>query len=77
MSRKLESRCSDLLKLYELSLGNQADLQIEVPEEKPYQEVTMSRAYLECAYSSFSYKTKYRIFKEMKVEVEEVGWSKN
>jgi len=77
MSRKLESRCSDLLKLYELSLGNQADLQIEVPEEKPYQEVTMSRAYLECVYSSFSYKTRYRIFKEKKVEVEELGWSKN
>jgi hypothetical protein len=77
MNKKLESLCSDLLKLYELSLGNQADVQIDVPDEKPYQEVTMSRAYLECVYSSFSYKTKYRIFKDKKVEVEELGWSRN
>ena len=77
MNRKLESLCSDLLKLYQTSLGIQADIQIDVPEDKPYQEVTMSRAYLECVYSSFSYKTKYRIFKDKKVEVEELGWSKN
>ena len=77
MDEKLESLCSDLLKLYELNLGNQADLQIDVPDDKPYQELIMSRAYLECLHSSFSYKTKYRIFKDKKVEVEELGWSKN
>jgi hypothetical protein len=77
MDRKLESLCSNLLKLYQLSLGSQADLEVDIPEDKPYHEVTMSRAYLECLHSSFSYKTKYRIFKDKKVEVEELGWSKN
>jgi hypothetical protein len=77
MDKKLESLCSDLLKLYQLSLGSQSDLQIDVPDDKPYQELIMSRAYLECLHSSFSYKTKYRIFKDMKVEVEELGWTKN
>ena len=77
MNRKLESLCSNLLRLYQISLGNQADLEIDIPEDKPYHEITMSRAYLECLYSSFSYKTKYRIFKDKKVEVEELGWSRN
>lgn len=77
MNEKLESLCSDLLILYQLNLGNQTDLQIDIPEEKPYQEIIMRRAYLECLHSSFSYKTKYRIFKDKKVEIEELGWSKN
>jgi hypothetical protein len=77
MNRRLESLCSNLLKLYQTSLGGQADLEIDIPEDKPYQELIMSRAYLECLYSSFSYKTKYRIFKDKKVEVEELGWSRN
>ena len=77
MNKRLESLCSDLLKLYQLNLGNQADLEIDIPEGQPYQELTMSRAYLECLHSSFSYKTKYRILKDKKVEVEELGWTKN
>jgi hypothetical protein len=77
MSERLESLCSNLLKLYQEDLGGQADLEIDIPETDSYQEVTMSRAYLECSHSSFSYKTKYRIFKDKKVEVEELGWTKN
>ena len=77
MEKKLEFLGSDLLNLYKSSFGNQSDLEIDIPEGKPYQEYTMNRAYLECLQSSFSYKTKYRIFKDKKVEVEELGWSKN
>ena len=77
MGKKLELLCSDLLMLYQSSFGNQADLEIDIPEDKPYKEITMNRAYLECLQSSFSYKTKYRIFKDKKVEVEELGWRKN
>jgi hypothetical protein len=77
MNKRFESLCSNLLKLYQTSLGSQADLEIDIPEGTPYQELTMDRAYLECLHSSFSYKTKYRILKDKKVEVEELGWSKN
>jgi hypothetical protein len=77
MDKKLEILCSSLLKQYQSASGSQADLEIDIPEESPYQELTLERAYLECLYSSFSYKTKYRIFKDKKVEVEELGWSKN
>jgi len=77
MENKTEFLCSDLLSLYQSSFGSQSDLEIEIPEDRPYQEFIMNRAYLECLQSSFSYKTKYRIFKDKKVEVEELGWSKN
>jgi hypothetical protein len=77
MDRKLESLCSNLLKLYVAGLGGQGDLEIDIPEGEIYKELIMSRAYLECVRSSFSYKTKYRILKDKKVEVEELGWSKN
>ena len=65
------------IKIISISLGSQTDLEIDIPEDSPYQEITLGRAYLECLYASFSYKTKYRIFKDKKVEVEELGWSKN
>jgi len=77
MSKNLEILCSDLLSQYQSVFGDQADLEIDIPEGTPYRELTMSRAYLECLHSSFSYKTKYRIFRDKKVEVEELGWSKN
>lgn len=77
MNKKLEILCSSLLRRYQSVSGNTGDLEIDIPEESPYQELTLDRAYLECLYSSFSYKTKYRIFKDKKVEVEELGWSKN
>lgn len=77
MSKKLEILCADLLKQYQLIFGNQSDLGVDIPEGSPYHDLIMDRAYLECLHSSFSYKTKYRIFKDKKVEVEELGWSKN
>jgi len=77
MNKKLEFLCSDLLRQYQLLFGNQADLEVDIPEGIPYNELIMNRAYLECLHSSFSYKTKYRIFKDKKVDIEELGWSKN
>ena len=77
MNKNLEILCSDLLRQYQSVYGDQADLEIDIPEGKPYREHTMNRAYLECLYSSFSYKTRYRVFKDKKVELEELGWSKN
>ncbi len=77
MNKNIEILCSGLLKQYQSVSGNQADLEIEIPDESPYQEFIMNRAYLECLHSSFSYKTKYRVFKDKKVELEELGWSKN
>lgn len=77
MAKKIEFLCSDLLKLYLSRFGDQSDLEIEIPEDAPYREIIMNRAYLECLQSSFSYKTKYRVYKDKKVEVEELGWIKN
>ena len=77
MNKNIEILCSHLLKQYQSVSGNQADLEIEIAVENPYQELIMNRAYLECLHSSFSYKTRYRVFKDKKVELEELGWSKN
>jgi len=77
MNAKFEILCSYLLKQYQSAFGCQTDLEIDIPAERPYQEIIFNRAFLECLYSSFSYKTKYRVFKDKKVEVEELGWTKN
>jgi ATP-dependent protease ClpP protease subunit len=77
MDDRLESLCIELLALYKSNFGTQADLEIEIPEEKNSVEIVINRSYLESLYSSFSYKTKYRIFKDKKVEVEELGWLSN
>ncbi|HOE17407.1 MAG TPA: hypothetical protein PLX02_07140 [Syntrophorhabdaceae bacterium] len=77
MNDKIETLCYDLLSLYEKSFGGQSDLEIEIPENETSKEIIIRRAYLECANCSFSYKTRYRVFKDKKVEVDELGWSKN
>lgn len=74
MDEKLENLCSDLLEIYKENLGTKSDLEIEIPEDQEYTEIVINRSYLECKYSSFSYKTQYRVFKGKKVEVEELGW---
>lgn len=77
MDEKLEDLCLNLLNLYQDSFGGQKDLEIEVPDEQDSSEITINRSYLECIYSSFSYKTKYRVFKNKRVDIEELGWIEN
>lgn len=77
MDESLEDACLKLLAIYNSSLGAQADIEVEIKEEQPYNEIILNRSYLECVYSSFSYKTKYRVFKDKRVDVEELGWIAN
>jgi len=77
IDNKLENLSLKLLSIYKDSYGGTGDLEIEIPDEQSFSEVVINRSYLECQYSSFSYKTKYRIFKDKRVEVEELGWRDN
>lgn len=77
MDESLGKICLQLLSLYSDSFGGQADLQVEIPEGQNSNEIVISRAYLESQYISYSYKTKYRVFTDKRVEVEELGWCKN
>ncbi|MGA1840631.1 MAG: SDH family Clp fold serine proteinase [bacterium] len=77
MNEELENLSLQLLSLYTQSFGGKSDLEIEIPEGENYSEIILNRSYLECQYSSFSYKTKYRVLKEKRVELEELGWLQN
>jgi len=77
MDESVEKLCVKLLSLYSDSFGGQADLQVEIPEAENSSEIVINRAYLESQYTSYSYKTKYRVFKDKRVEVEELGWLEN
>lgn len=77
MDEMLEKLCVMLLLLYSESFGGQSDLEVEIPEGQNSSEIVINRAYLECQYISYSYKTKYRVFTDKRVEVEELGWLKN
>lgn len=77
IDEKLESLSTDLLNLYKEDFGEESEFGIEIPADQEYVEVVINRGFLECQYSSFSYQTKYRVFKDKKVEVEELGWLKN
>lgn len=77
MNDKLENTCLNLLSIYKNSFGGQVEFEVEIPEEQNSIEIVLNRSYLESQYSSFSYKTKYRVFKDKRVEVEELGWLDN
>jgi hypothetical protein len=77
MDESLDKLCLTLLSLYSESFGGQADLEVEIPEGQNSIEIVINRAYLESKYTSYSYKTKYRVFTDKRVEVEELGWLKN
>jgi hypothetical protein len=77
MDEELEDLCQQLLSSYKLSFGTEADLELEIPEDKTSVDVILNRSYLESEHASFSYKTKYRVYKDKKVEVDELGWSAN
>lgn len=77
MNENIESLCLNLLSFYKESWGGEGDLEIEIPDDQSFSELTINRSYLESQFSSFSFKTKYRIFKDKKVEVEESGWLEN
>jgi hypothetical protein len=77
MDEDLEDLCLRLLFLYKSSFGTESDLELDIPDENNSVELVINRSYLESENASFSYKTKYRVFKQKKVEVEELGWLSN
>lgn len=77
MDSKLEEISLDLLKNYKKSFGGNSELEINILENEDFKDIIIKRSFLECKYSSFSYKTKYIVHKEKKVDVEELGWQKN
>ena len=77
MNDDLEDYFLKLLSFFKDNFGGEGELEIEIPEDQAFSELVINRSYLECQYSSFSYKTKYRVFKDKKVEVEELGWIEN
>ena len=77
MDSKLEEISLDLLKTYKESFGGNSEIEINIPDDEDFKDVIIQRSFLECKYSSYSYKTKYTVHKDKKVDVESLGWQKN